>query len=437
MSFPTVDNIYTEGERSCSGVVYLDPYLYVLYYGGSPSYQPTVHKLNPATYEKIAQWTAPSGAAFAESMCTDCEHLYVGTSSYPSPYRPIHVFKVDPVTMTTVASWTSPTYRSQQWAEAMAFDFNSNRLLVVEDGGGYSYHRIYKFTQDLTLEMYKDADDGSPPWQYFGDDITILGDHCYIATGGTPGQIAKRLISDLSLVDYFEGYDYDPDDYIEGIFFNVCNDGENIYTATYDYSEYRPTRLIKVNPSDMTRVGTYYGAADELMAYGSYAYGGKVYMMLNGWDGVYSPNEQEGEQVLQIDPITMTKTARYQNWTGDWNDAYKAVGDGSRLHIGFWGGAGVLRSVLQFAEQGTELCAPTSGIVALGDKVMLCPIGNRSGNYIALKPDKAALTDKSLIAPLNNQAALKLDFRNCKSKQGDKIICVPISGTKKNILGLR
>ena len=80
---------------------------------------------------------------------------------------------------------------------------------------------------------------------------------------------------------------------------------------------------------------------------------------------------------------------------------------------------------------------PTCGIVAVGDKVMLCPIGNRYGNMVALKSGKAALTDKALLASLNNQAALKLDFRNCKSKQGDKIICVPISGTKKNILGLR
>ena len=81
--------------------------------------------------------------------------------------------------------------------------------------------------------------------------------------------------------------------------------------------------------------------------------------------------------------------------------------------------------------------APTCGIIAIGDKVMLCPIGNRHGNMVALKSGNAAVSHKSLIAPVNNQAALKLDFRNCKSKQGDKIICVPISGTKKNILGLR
>ena len=80
---------------------------------------------------------------------------------------------------------------------------------------------------------------------------------------------------------------------------------------------------------------------------------------------------------------------------------------------------------------------PTCGIVAVGDKVLLCPIGNRHGNIVALKSGNAALTDKALIAPLNNQAALKLDFRNCKSKQGDKIICVPMGGAKRNILGLR
>jgi len=80
---------------------------------------------------------------------------------------------------------------------------------------------------------------------------------------------------------------------------------------------------------------------------------------------------------------------------------------------------------------------PSCGIVAVGDKVMLCPIGNRHGNTVALKSGNAAVTDKALIAPLNNQAAQKLDFRNCKTQQGDKIICVPVSRAKKNILGLR
>jgi hypothetical protein len=304
---------------------------------------------------------------------------------------------------------------------------------VLEDRHPY---RIYKLKQDLTEEMRKDAETGWPPSQHFGNDLTILGDYCFIATGGTPGEIVKRRISDLEMVDYFQGTTDDPDDYIEGIFFNLCNDGEYIYTATYDYSEDRPTRLIKVNPSDMTRAGTYYGASDELMAYGSYSYGGKVYMLLNGWDGVYWPDAQEGEVVLQIDPTTMTRTARYVNWTGEWNDAYRAIGDGSRLHVGFWGGAGVLRSVLQFAEHGTELCA-LCGKISIGDKVMLCPIGDRYGDMVALKSGKAAITDKALIAPLDNQAARKLAFLNCKAKQNDKVVCAPIGRTKKNILALR
>jgi len=446
MSFPTVDNVYAEGESTVSGMAFIDPYLYTLSFGSWPSWDPKVHKIDPITYEKIDEWTAPWEAALAHSMCTDCEYLYVGTSNRAltsGRYRPIHVYKINPNTMTTVTSWTSPTYRSQQWAEAMAFDFNSNKLLVVEDGSGYSYHRIWKFNQDLTLDMYKDADEGWPSgdpnlWQYNGNDITIMGDYCYIATGGTPGQIVKRKISDLSLVNYFVGTFDDPDEYIEGIFFNVCNDGENIYTATYDYHpEDRPLRLIKVNPSDMTRVATYYGDADELLAYGSYAYGGKIYVTTYGWNGQYYPDGVYGEVILQIDPATMTRTAKYANWVDSdyWNASYHAVGDGSRLHVGFWGQT--TRSVLQFAEPGTELCAPTCGIVALGDKVMLCPIGNRHGNTVALKSGNAAVTDKALIAPLNNQAALKLDFRNCKTQQGDKIICVPVSRAKKNILGLR
>ena len=435
MSFPTVDKVYA-GESSVVDMAYIDPYLFTSSFGGWPSFNPKIHKINPVTYEKLGEWAAPAGSCLSHSMCTDCEHLYIGMSSCPSPYRPIHVYKINPETMATVASWTGPTYRSQQWAEAMAFDFNSKRLLVVEDGSGGSYYRIYKFKQDLTLEMYKDADDGSPPWQYFGNDITIMGDHCHIATGGTPGQIVKRKLSDLSLVDYFEGTTDDPDDYIEGIFFNVCNDGHHIYTATYDYMEERPARLIKVNPSDMSRVATYYGEDNvELMAYGSYAYGGKVYMLLYGWNGLYNPDADYGEIIAQIDPSSMARIGSYVNWTGDYNASYRAVGDGSRLHVGFWGQAS--RSVLQFAESGRALCAPTSGIVALGDKVMLCPISNQYGDYIALKPDKAVLSDKALIAPLNNQAALKLDFRNCKTKQGDKVICASINRAKKNILGLR
>jgi len=80
---------------------------------------------------------------------------------------------------------------------------------------------------------------------------------------------------------------------------------------------------------------------------------------------------------------------------------------------------------------------PTCGIVAVGDKVMLCPIGNQHGNTVALKSGNAAVTDKALIAPLNNQAAQKLDFRKCTAKLGDKVVCTPIGRTKKNILGLR
>ena len=435
MSFPTVDNIYTEGEPSCSGVVYLDPYLYVLYWGGWPAYEPKVHQINPVTYEKIGEWTAPYQAAMAKAICTDCEYIYVGTSNRGSTgnHHPLHVYKIDPDTMATVASWAGQA-TGDRWAEAIQFDFQSERLLVLDDKGRY---RIIKLKQDLTVDMIKDAESGWPPSQYHGHDLTILGDYFYVASGGTPGEIIKRRISDLEMVDYFQGNPNDPDDYIEGIFFNVCNDGEYIYTATYDYSEERPSRLIKVDPSDMSRVGTYYGASDEVLAYGSYAYGGKVYMLMYGWNGIFwsEPGFEEGEQVLQINPATMAKTARYVNWDVDWNAAYRAVGDGSRLHVGFWGNAS--RGVLQFAEEGTELCVPTCGIVALGDKVMLYPIGNRYGDTVALKSGQAAITDKALIAPLNNQAALKLDFRNCKTEQGDKVICVPISGAKKNILGLR
>jgi len=126
MSFPTVDNIYTEGERSCTGLAYLDPYLYVLYWGGWPSYQPTLHKINPDTYEKIDEWAAPSGAAFAQSICTDCEYLYVGTSNVGATghHHPIHVFKIDPETTTTVASWAGQS-TGDVWAEAIQFDFQS------------------------------------------------------------------------------------------------------------------------------------------------------------------------------------------------------------------------------------------------------------------------------------------------------------------------
>ena len=435
MSFPTVDNIYAEGPTGYgSGITYLDPYLYVLYWGGWPAYEPKVHKLNPETYEKIAEWTAPYQAAFAQSICTDCEYIYVGTSNRgpTGGHHPIHVYKIDPDTMATVASWAGQA-SGDVWAEAIQFDFQSERLLVLEDRGRY---RIYKLRQDLTEEMRKDAESGWPPSQWYGNDLTILGDYCYIATGGTPGEIVKRRISDLEMVDYFQGAIDDPDDYIEGIFFNICNDGRYLYTATYDYREERPTRLIKVNPSDMTRAGTYYGASDELLAYGSYAYGGKVYMLLYGWNGIWwnEPGYAEGEVVLQIDPTTMTKTARYANWTGDWNSAYRAVGDGSRLHIVFWGQA--TRSVLQFAEHGTGLCA-TCGKISIGNKVMLCPIGARFGNVIALKSGNAKPAHKAFIAPLDNQAAMKLAFRNCKAVQNDKVVCAPLGRTKKKFLGVR
>ena len=434
MAFPTVDNVYTGGEVSgCTDMTYLKPYLYVLYYGNSPAYRPKVHKLNPETYEKVAEWLAPVAAHGGKCICSDGKYLYVGTSNAGSLRRPIRVYKINPEMMTTVSSWAGASYSNgQAWSESLKFDSVTERLLVLEDGtrnnvGSSSFYRIYKLKQDLTEDMHKDAGEG-PHSQYYGNAITIMGNNCYIATGDNPGAIDKRQISDLALLDYFEG-NTSPDEYIEGIFFNVCNDGEYIYTATYDYDEYRPTRLIKVNPSDMTRAGTYYGAVDELMAYGSLAYGGKVYMLLIGLDG----GSNTGEQVLQIDPTTMTRTARYQNWAVDYNSCYAGAGagDGLRLHIGFWDVPS--RSVLQFA----EVSAPPCGIVSVGDKVLLLPIENLSGNLIALKSGNATLTDKALIAPLNNQAALKLDFRNCNAKVNDKIVCFPIERKKENIVAMR
>jgi len=425
MSFPTVDNVYTEGENyAVMGMAYIDPYLYVLYSNCK------IHKINPETYAKISEWTAPSEAAYGGGMTTDCESLYVATSS-PSPYRPIHVYKINPETMATIASWTGEDYSSGQAdAESIEFDFQSERLLVIEDGYQRVAYRIYKLKQDLTEEMHKDAGEG-PHSQYFGWDITILGDHCYIATGGTPGAIDKRSISDLSLLDYFEGHDYDPDDYIEGIFFNVCTDGLYLYTATYDYSERRPTRLIKVNPSNMTRVGTYYGADDELLGLGSYFYGGKIYILIwhwSDWEVI-----EEGEMILQINPLTMTRTARYINWTGNDNSSKEAVGDGSRLHIGF----GIsTRSVLQFAEEGTPLCI-VCGKVAVGDKVFLLPIGNFFGNVVALKSDIFSTSDKAFLASLDEKKDLKLAFKSCTAKTNDKVICLPIEGMKENIVALR
>jgi len=340
-------------------------------------------------------------------------------------------YKIDPDTMATVASWAGQA-SGDAWAEAIQYDFQSERLLVLEDRNLY---RITKLRpDDLSEEMHKDAESGWPPSQWHGNDLTILGDYFYVATGGTPGAIVKRRISDLEMVDYFEGTIDDPDDYIEGIFFNLCNDGEYLYTATYDYREERPTRLIKVNPLDMTRAGTYYGVATEMMAYGSCAYGGKVYMLLMGWDGVYWPDHQEGEHVLQIDPTTMTKTAELVNWTGEWTDAVVGVGDGSRLHLAFWGES--IRSVLQFAEEGTPLCI-VCGKVAVGDKVFLLPIGNFFGNVVALKSDIFSTSDKAFLASLDEKKDLKLAFKSCTAKTNDKVICLPIEGMKENIVALR
>lgn len=152
-------------------------------------------------------------------------------------------------------------------------------------------------------------------------------------------------------------------------------------------------------------------------------------MLLMGYDG-----SNQGEQVLQINPTTMARTARYQNWAGGWNSASPAVGDGSRLHVGFWDIA--TRSVLQFAEEGTPLCE-VCGKVAIGDKVFLLPIGNYGGNRVALKSDKAALTDKALIAPLDEQAVRKLAFRNCIASVNDKVVCAPIGNSKKDLLAVR
>lgn len=395
MSFPTVDAIYAQGESSTVfGMAYIDPYLYVLYWNGK------IHKINPETYAKISEWSAPSQAYGARCMCTDCEYLYVGTSS-PSPYRPIHVYKINPETMTTVASWTGENYSNgQAEAESIKFDFQSERLLVLEDGYLRDHYRIYKLTQGLTEDMHKDAEEG-PHSQNVGNDLTIMGDNCYIATGGIPGAIDKRLLGNLSLLDYFEGYNYEPDAHIEGIFWNVCNDGEHVYTATYDYSEYRPTRLIKVNPSDMSRAATYEGISDELLSLGSYCYGGKVYMLLYGWDG----GSNTGEIILQIDPTNMTRTARYVNWTGNDNSSRKAIGDGSRLHIGF---AISTRSIFQFAEEGAPECIPW-----VGKKVIL---STSEDKYFVEKIKTTGVGD---IGMLINTSSQKCFLPKVSIKTGD------------------
>ena len=364
MAFPCVDNVYTNGFGSCSDSAYIDPYLYVLYWGGWPSYDPKVYKLDPVTYEKIAQWTAPYQAAFGEAITSDCEYLYVGTSNRGATgqHHPLHVYKIDPDTMATITSWQGPG-GGDRWASALKFDFKTERLFLLDDVGRY---QIYKLRKDLTLEMSIAAESSGPPWQWYGNDLTVLGDYFYVATGGTPGQIVKRRTSDLELVDWFTGYENEPDDYIEGIFFNVCNDGEFLYTATYDYSEYRPLRLIKVKPEDMSRWSTYYGSSDELMAYGSYYYGGRVYITNYGWNGIYwdEPGFAEGEVVLQINPDGMYETDRYMNWGVDWAYGWKGmIGDGSRLHVGMSNPA---RSVLQF-----EVGGDTRSTVGIGNKVIL------------------------------------------------------------------
>ena len=361
MSFPCVDRIY-EGENQTTGLVYLDPYLYVLYYGGWPTWSPSVHKIDPETYEKIGEWIAPGDAAMAMGICTDCEHVYVGTSNTGTTghHWPSHVFKIDTETMTTIASFQGYGTTGDSSIRSIRFDFKTERLIALDDR--YLY-RTYKLRQDLTEEMHKDAESGYHPSQFNGYDLTILDDHFYVTTGGVPGEIVKRRISDLEMVDYFSGYLEEPDCDIEGLFFNICNDGEFLYVATYDYDEYRPTRLIKIKPSDMSRWSTYYGQSDELLAYGSYHYNGKIYMLLYGWNGIYwgEPGYERGEVILQIDASAMTETDRYVNWTGECNDAFRAVGDGSRLHVGFWGDEGVNRSVLQFAEEGAPDCIPWVG----------------------------------------------------------------------------
>lgn len=77
------------------------------------------------------------------------------------------------------------------------------------------------------------------------------------------------------------------------------------------------------------------------------------------------------------------------------------------------------------------------GKVVVGDKVFLLPIGNFTGNMVALKSGKASTTDKALIAPLDKQATRKLAFRNCQSSVNDKVVCAPIGGTKKDLLAVR
>lgn len=77
------------------------------------------------------------------------------------------------------------------------------------------------------------------------------------------------------------------------------------------------------------------------------------------------------------------------------------------------------------------------GKLAVGDKVFLLPIGNFTGNMVALKSGKAATTDKALIAPLDKQAVRKLAFRNCQSSVNDKVVCAPIGNSKKDLLAVR
>lgn len=80
---------------------------------------------------------------------------------------------------------------------------------------------------------------------------------------------------------------------------------------------------------------------------------------------------------------------------------------------------------------------PTCGIVAIGDKVMLCPIGTCYGDNVALKSGKADVSQKAFIASLNNEAAMKLAFRNCKSVLNDKVVCTPVGKLRKSILAVR
>lgn len=360
--FPTLEATWTgdAGEFYTKGVCYLDGYVY------APLWEDPgrLIKIDAATMTKVDEWIGTANQVAARCVETDGAFLYVGCSSAGGMWEnPSRVVKINPATMTTVDEWVGedppPVWPDQGNPERITYD---GTYIYVTIGFNMPSRaaRLVKI-DPATMATVGQWDGVGAQYTSFGH--TMFDDYAYVSCGSVPARVAKVDKTTMTTVGEWVG-DISDGGWIEGLVFDVTNDGTYVYAGTYDYLEslVDPTRLIKIDPATMTTVSKYQGAADELFCMSTFHYNGQVFMGL-----LYYPHSM----ILRIDTATMTKVDRWEDVATEYTGAGFALGNPKFLYAGLWGGiGGQLAKVIKFELPGLPSKGGSSALLLFAKMLM-------------------------------------------------------------------